>query len=84
MEDLTAIDTYLRKGEYPCGMSKGEKANLRRRCRNNFKLEDGLLYYKKAPSIADDSEGWKICVRSSEEKLKILESCHAGVGGMLG
>ena len=37
MEDLTAIDTYLRKGEYPCGMSKGEKANLRRRCRNNFR-----------------------------------------------
>ena len=54
--------------------------------RNNFKLKDGLLYYKKAPSIADDSEGqseWKICVRSSEEKLKILESCHAGVWGML-
>ena len=50
MEDLTAVDTYLRKGEYPSGIGKGEKANLRRRCRNNFKLEGGVLYYKKALS----------------------------------
>ena len=68
MEDLTAVDTYLRKGEYPTGLSKGEKANLRRRCRNNFKLQGELLYYKKAHSTAKDGEGqseWKICVMPS-------------------
>ena len=77
MEDLAEVDAYLRRGEYPRGMSKGEKANLRRKCRNNFKLEGGMLYYKKAKDESD----WKICVRSMDE-TKIIESCHAGVGGM--
>ena len=70
MEDLAVVDAYLSRGEYPSGLSKGEKANLRRKCRNNFKLEEGVLYYKKANKDSD----WKICVRS-------IESCHAGVGG---
>ena len=77
MEDLTAVEAYLRRGEYPVGLNKGEKANLRRRCRNNFKVENEVLYYKKARG-----EEWKICVRSEDEKKRIMESCHAGVGGM--
>ena len=53
MEDLAEVDAYLRRGEYPMGMSKGEKANLRRKCRNNFKLGGGMLYYKKAKDESD-------------------------------
>ena len=34
-------------GEYPAGYSKTDRANLRCKCRDNFKLEDGLLYYRK-------------------------------------
>ena len=60
-------------------MNKGEKANLRRKCRNNFKLDEGILYYKKANDEAD----WKICVRSEDEMKKIMESCHAGIGGTI-
>ena len=78
MEDFTEVEAYLRRGEYPGGLNKGEKANLRRRCRNNFKLDKEVLYYKKA---GGESE-WKICVRSEDEKKRIMESCHAGVGGM--
>ena len=33
--------------EYPAGYSKTDRAILRRKCRDNFKLEDGLLYYRK-------------------------------------
>ena len=77
METLAAVDAYLRKGEYPSGFSKGEKANLRRKCRNNYKLEEGMLYYRKAGAESD----WKICVRSEDETRKIMESCHAGIGG---
>ena len=77
MEDLAVVDVYLSRGEYPSGLSKGENANLRRKCRNNFKLEEGVLYYKKANEDSD----WKICVRSMDETKKIIESCHAGVGG---
>ena len=75
MEDLAAV------GEYPSGINKGEKANLRRKCRNNFKLEGRVLYYKKVGDESDELESWKICVRS-DEKTKITESHHVGVGGM--
>ena len=57
VEDLAAVDAYVRRGEYPSGITKGEKANLRRKCRNNFKLEEEVLYYKKA----SDESDWKIC-----------------------
>ena len=79
MEDLAAVDAYLRRGEFPSGITKGEKANLRRKCHNNFKLEEGVLYYKKA----SDESDWKtlVCIRSTGEKRKIMESCHAGIGG---
>ena len=37
-----------------------------------------MLYYKKA----NDESDWKSCVRSMDKTKKIIESCHAGVGGM--
>eukprot|EP00731_Ephydatia_muelleri_P017503 Em0010g601a len=39
-EELRAVEKYLIYGEYEEGMEKGEKANFRRKCRNNYKLED--------------------------------------------
>ena len=82
MEDLTDIERYLLRGEYPAGLSKGDKANLRWRCRNNFKLEAGVLYYRPAGGEGDASgELWRIAVKTEDEKQRILESCHAGVGG---
>ena len=35
------------------------------------------VQYKKANEDSD----WKNCVRSMDETKKIIESCHAGVGG---
>ena len=46
MEEPEAVENYLLRGAYPSGLSKGEKANLRRKCKNNFKLHgrrDSLL-----------------------------------------
>ena len=81
MEDFTAIEYYLLRGEYPARLPKGDKANLRWRCRNNFKLEAGILYNRRASGEAHESgEPWRIAVKSEEEKQRILESCHAGVG----
>ena len=31
MEELEAVENYLHRGVYPSGLSKGEKANLRRK-----------------------------------------------------
>ena len=65
------------------GMEKKDKANFRRKCRNNYRFEAGQLFYKKY-RVKDTNEDeqlpgrseWKICVRSEEEKRRILESCH--------
>eukprot|EP00731_Ephydatia_muelleri_P003205 Em0001g3205a len=79
-EELRAVEKYLIYGEYEEGMEKGEKANFRRKCRNNYKLEDGVLHYRKNITCeGKDDALWRVCVRSDEEKERILESCHAGV-----
>ena len=46
-DEFTAVETYLRCSQYTKGMTKGEKANFRRKCKNNFKFETGMLYYYK-------------------------------------
>ena len=79
-DEFTAVETYLRSSQYPKGMTKGEKANFRRKCKNNVKFETGMLCYKK--DGIDEASQWKICVRSDNEKRRILESCHSGIEGM--
>ena len=79
-DEFTAVETYLRCSQYTKGMTKGEKANLRRKCKNNFKFETGMLYYKN--NGIDEASKWKICVRSDDEKRRILESCHSGIDGI--
>ena len=32
-DKFTAVETYVRSSQYPKGMTKGEKANLRRKCK---------------------------------------------------
>ena len=39
MEEFDFIENYLRHGDYPIGI-----ANL---CRNNYKFDEGILYYWK-------------------------------------
>ncbi len=76
MGEFRDVESYLLHGDYPEGLSKGEKVNLRRKCRNIYKIKDGILYYRKR--TAGGGEPWKICARTKEEKKRILQSCHAG------
>ena len=78
---MEEVENYLKNAKYPEGLSKGEKANFRRRIRNNFKLEDGILFYKHAQESTEDATVWKTCVRNESEKDRIIKSCHEGVGG---
>ena len=79
MEELEAVESYLLREVYPSSLSKGEKANLRQKCKNNFNLEDGN-------SVLQESSRWwqelytmeDLC---EEDKSRIMESCHAGVEG---
>ena len=79
VEELKSIELYLLRGEYPTDYTKVDKANLRRKCRNNFKVEDGMLCYRR--NVSNESEPWRICVRTEDEKRRVLESCHGGVEG---
>ena len=51
----------------------------------NYKAEDGKLYYSKQArkGEANNGQSWKMCVRSEEEKLRVLQACHASSTGML-
>ena len=80
---MDEIENFLRNAKYPEGLAKGEKANFRRKVNNNYKLDGGQLYYKKAGDNGADTSVWKICVRNEEEKGRILKSCHEGLGGAL-
>ena len=68
MEEHEAVENYLPRGVYPSGLSKGEKANPWRKCKNNFKLEDGILYYRKAVADGERCALWRICVKTEEDR----------------
>ncbi|KAL5509260.1 hypothetical protein EMCRGX_G004598 [Ephydatia muelleri] len=79
-DEFSVVEDYLRMNQYPKGISKGDKANLRRKCKN-FKFDCGVLYFRRVKKGEGDEEGWKIWVRTEDEKRRILESCHAGIEG---
>ena len=66
--EFVEVEDYMLHGKYPLNLSKGEKANLRRKCRNNYKIDHGILYYRKCVAISGQDELWKICVRTNEER----------------
>ena len=70
MDEFSAVEGYLRRNQYPEGISKGDKANLRRKCKN-FKIDCGVLYFKRVKKGEGDGEGWKICVRTEDEKRRM-------------
>ena len=45
MEEFDIIEDYLRHayGVYPIGITKDQT----RKCRNNYRFDEGILYYKK-------------------------------------
>ena len=74
------IYTLLRHHEYPPGFSKSEKRGLRRKATTNYKVERGLLFYRRKGGNAQE---WKQVPRSTEETRRILEVCHALPEGMV-
>ena len=79
-DEFSVVEDYLRMNQYPKGLSKGDKANLRRKCKN-FEFDCGVLYFRRVKKGEGDEEGWKICVRTEDEQRRILESCHAVIEG---
>ena len=58
--ELRVVEEYLLRGTYPDGFSKADQADLRRKCRNNFKIEDGVLHYRKNGGSEREEDHWRI------------------------
>ena len=43
MGEFDDVKNCLLHGKYPEGYAKGEKANLQKKCSDNFKIETGFL-----------------------------------------
>ena len=57
--EFSVVEDYLRMNQYPKGISKRDKANLRCKCKN-FKFDCGVLYFRRVKKGEGDEEGWKI------------------------
>ena len=61
MDEFTSVESYLRYRKYSDGLSNGEKANFRRKCRkkcntiqNNYTYPYAIIYLKENnPRIFD-------------------------------
>ena len=51
---------------------------------NNFKCEDGVLYFRTYSRIVVETSRvlWRVCIHTEEEKKRILEACDCSTEGM--
>ena len=64
MEELQLVRQYLLRNKHPDGCTKTDKAN---KCRQNFKLLESVLYYRRNVPDADaENEPWRTCIRTEE------------------
>ena len=91
MEEFNDVYSYLESCTYPEGLSKDAKRKWRRKCKENFKIENGQLYRKKSDrkpmsERQDEQEKkapvWRLCIKTTEEKRRILKSSHSSATGM--
>ena len=67
--DVKDVLDYLKFNLYPGNIStKNEKSNFRKQCKN-FKIENGLLFYKKTHARV---------ISSADEQLRIIKMIHYG------
>ena len=83
MEDYDEVYSFWQDNTYPNGLSKNEKRNFRRKCNENFFVREGQLYHRKStrddrklrPTVVEASG--RLCIKTAEEKLRILKACHS-------
>ncbi len=70
-EEYDAVFHFLRSGEYPAGFSKNEKRALRRKAKDNYKVEKDALFYRPR-----GGSSWKKVPRFWKERERIIDVCH--------
>ena len=76
-DEFSVVENCLRRKQYPEGISKEYKANLRRKCKN-FKFDCGVLYFKRVKKGEGDGEGGTFVLELKAKKDAF--SCHAMLG----
>ena len=84
IDNFDDVSLYLMNQTYAPGMTKGQKANIRKKSKN-FILINGALYYKKCNKNNLPDLNLKVITDPSEKK-KIIERCHVpnGIDGHFG
>ena len=88
MDEYDDVYTYIESGTYPEGLCKDGKRNWRRKCKENFKIENGQLYHRKGERnpLNEEQEqqepAWRLCIKTKDEKERILRSSHFTATGM--
>ncbi len=84
MEDYDDIFRFCEGRGYPAKLTDPEKRNFRRKCKENFKVDGGQLYYKRSDRGTQSlsERPWKLCIKTTEEKERVLKSCHSSATGI--
>lgn len=62
-------------------LGKGDNVNFRRKYKRNYKVESGILYYRKYSTQPAAVKEPAECVRTDEEKQRVMVSCHGSALG---
>ena len=75
-KEYEAIAEYLQFQRYPVGYAKNQKRSLRRKAIDHYKIKKSSLYYS-----VDGKTAWRKVIRTSQEKRRVMESCHSSPQG---
>ncbi|PIK39503.1 putative gypsy retrotransposon integrase-like protein 1-like [Apostichopus japonicus] len=73
-DNVRNIFDYCLNQAYPEGLSRDQKKEFRRKCRN-FTIKDGALFY-----IGHKQDHMARVISSREEQQRIVAACHKGLG----
>ena len=90
MEEYEDAYACLEKSKYPEGLTKDGKRNWRRKCCENLMVQRarGQLFFRKGQRkamqedvVGEREQQWKLCVKTSDEKERVMKSCHTSATG---
>ena len=75
-QTYTKYYRYLESGEYPAGVNKEEKRDIRKKC-EPFCVEDGYLMHKR--KINNEVQLRQVLMKT--EMNRVIKACHEEFGG---
>ena len=77
--NIDLIFDYVVHKKYPCGMSKNDKANLRRLSKH-YSSRKGQLYYRHRADRDGNKYREVVVIRNIDEQIRIIKNTHTRSG----